>query len=132
MTINRQLAKDRGLSEDVINEIERIHNLIGKFTRAWVLSDELFSQERKDKLHCLEYQLQRLWGFSEDHGYHRYAYEYEFKCQWVGKTYRCTKTGKEFTIPYEVNQCDLFPVGEGFVDVGRVYCYARFSGVEEV
>jgi hypothetical protein len=131
MTANRQLAEALGLSEEAINEIDRIHPLIDKFTRAWV--EEPFSQGRKDEIHSLEYLLQRLWGFSEDCGYHRYADEYEFKCQWVGKKYRCTNTGEEFTIPYEVKERDCYFFGDGaMIDVGRLHCYARFSGVEPV
>jgi hypothetical protein len=130
MAANRFLASERGLDEDTIDEIERIHDLIDKYTRNWV--QEPFTQARKDEIHSLEYILQKLWGFPQDCDYHRYADGYEFKCQWVGRTYRCTSTGKTFTIPYEVQERDFFKVGEGFVDVGRLNCYSRFSGVEEV
>ena len=129
MSANRELAEFRGLSEEAINEIDRIHSLIDKFTRYWV--KEPFSQGRKDEIHSMEYKLQRLWSFPEDCGYHRYAHEYEFKCNWVGRTFRCTKTGEEFTIPYNVKECDFFRVGEGYVDVGRLNFYSRFSGVEK-
>ena len=131
MTANRQLAEARGLSEEAINEIDRIHSLIDEFTRAWV--GEPFSQGRKDEIHSLEYLLQRLWGFPEDCDYHRYAHEYEFKCQWVGKKYRCRKTAEVFEIPYEVKERDCYFFGDGaMIDAGRLNYYARFSGVEKV
>jgi hypothetical protein len=126
LTANRELAEQRGISEEDILEIDRIHALIDKFTRAWV--KEPFSQGRKDKIHAMEYLLQRLWGLPQDCGYHRYAREYEFKCQWVGCTFKCTDTGVEFTIPYDVQERDYFQIGNGAIDVGRLNSYSRRIG----
>lgn len=129
MSANRELAELRGISEESILEIDRIHDLIDKFTRAWV--KEPFTQSRKDEIHSMEYLLQQHWGFPQDCDYHRYADEYEFKCQWVGKTFVCVNTGEQFTIPYDVQERDFFSFGEAFVDVGRLNCYSRFSNCVE-
>lgn len=126
MAANRTLAKQRGLSDEQIERIDYIHDKIDEFTAAWI--KEPFSQSRKDEIHSLEYLLQRAWGFPEDCGYHTYAKVYEFKCQWVGKVFRCNVTGKEFTIPNTVKERDFFPVGEGAVDVGRLHGYYRIVG----
>lgn len=126
MTANRELAELRGISEKSILEIDRIHDLIDKFIRAWV--KEPFSQSRKDEIHALENLLQSLWGFPQDCDYHRYANEYEFKCQWAGRTFRCADTGVEFTIPYDVQETDYFQIGNGAIDVGRLNFYSRVVG----
>lgn len=130
MSANRDLAEVRGLSEEAILEIDRIHDLIDKFTEAWV--KEPFTQSRKDEIHSMEYLLQQHWGFPKDCGYHRYARQYEFKCEWVGRTFKCTETGEEFTIPYDVKEKDFLSFGKAFVDVGRLNCYSRFSNCVEI
>jgi hypothetical protein len=77
--------------------------------------------------------LQQLWGFPQDCGFHRYADDYEFKCHWVGKKYRCVRSGEVFVIPDSVHETACYFFGEGaMVDVGRHNAYCRFSGVEEV
>lgn len=126
MTANKELAELRGIGEEDILEIDRIHDLIEKFIRAWV--KEPFSQARKDEIHSLEYLLQSLWGFPQDCDYHRYANEYEFKCHWAGRTFRCADTGAEFTIPYDVQETDCFQIGNGAIDVGRLNFYSRRVG----
>lgn len=127
---NRELAEQRGVSEHNIKEIDRIHDLIDNFMNVWVY--EPFSESRKEEIHAMEYILQRCWGFSEDCGYHRYANDYEFKCGWVGRVFQCNETGEKVTIPYGVKECNFFTVGNGYVDIGRLNAYARFSGVTEI
>lgn len=52
---------------------------------------------------------------------------------WAGRKFRCNITGVEFTIPDDVRECDWFPFGESFVDVGRADFYSRFGGdVQEI
>ena len=52
---------------------------------------------------------------------------------WVGRQFRCKKTGITLTIPEDVGPKDYFGFGEWcFVDVGDGY-YARFGGdIEEI
>lgn len=47
---------------------------------------------------------------------------------WAGRTFKCNITGITFTIPKDVQECDFFVIGEGYVDVGRVNSYCRFGG----
>lgn len=129
--VNRELAEQRGLFEEEILEIDRIHDLIAKFTRAWI--KEPFSEARKEEIHDMEYILQSLWGFPKDRGYHRYAREYEFKCNWAGRRYRCIKSGEVFEIPYDTYETACYFFGDGaMVDVGRLNAYSRFSNVVKI
>lgn len=126
MTANRELAEQRGISEEDILEIDRIHALIDKKMTEYV--KEPFSQDRADEFTTLNYQLQTLWSFPQDKRYHRYAREYEFKCSFVGRTFKCADTGVEFTIPYDVQERDYFQIGNGAIDVGRLNFYSRRIG----
>lgn len=130
MSVNMLLAEQRGLIEENILEIDRIHDLISKLTKEWI--KEPFSQDRAYKLTELDFKLQRLWGFSEDINYHRYAREYEFKCQWAGRKFKAVNSGKEFIIPDDVYETALYVIEDAFVDVGRLNCYSRFSNVVEI
>ena len=56
----------------------------------------------------------------------------EFQKIWAGRKYRCNTTGVEFTIPDNVRETDFFKVGDGYIDVGRLGFYCRFSNVTEV
>ena len=126
MTINRELAEDCGLDESTIQEIEALHEKLDTFIAAWV--KEPYTEERAEEIHSIEDQLQALWGFPVDRSYHTWARLYEFRCQWVGKKYRCKETGEEFTIPDNVKPRDYFAFGQCGVDVGRLNCYSRMIG----
>ena len=56
----------------------------------------------------------------------------DFKAVWIGKTFRCNKTGEHVTITEE-QACprSFVKVGEGFVDLGDGV-YSRISGVTQV
>lgn len=126
MTINRELAEDCGLDESAIQEIESLHEKLETLIAAWV--KEPYSEYRAEEIHSIEDQLQSLWGFSVDRGYHTWANLYEFRCQWVGRKYRCQETGEEFTIPDDVKPRDFFTFGQCAIDVGRLNCYSRRIG----
>lgn len=126
MTINRELAEDCGLDESAIQEIEELHEALDALIAAWV--KEPYSEDRAEDIHSLEYRLQKLWGFPMDRRYHTWVRLYEFRCQWVGKKYRCQETGEEFTIPDDVKPCDFFSFGQCAVDVGRLNSYSRMCG----
>lgn len=56
----------------------------------------------------------------------------DFRDKWVGRTFRCKKTGVEFTIPEDVFYKQFFSFGDSFIDVGDGY-YSRVGGdIEEV
>lgn len=126
MTINRELAEERGLDESAIQEIESLHEKLDTLIAAWI--KEPYKELRKEMIHNIEYRLQQLWGFSMDRDYHTYANLYEFRCQWAGKKYRCQETGEEFTIPDDVKERDFFTFGQCAIDVGRLNCYSRRIG----
>lgn len=126
MTANRLLAKQRGLTEEAIQQIDYLHDKIAELTAAWI--KDTFRPSRKDEIHEMEFLLQQAWGFPQDRGYHTYANEYKFKCEWIGRTFRCNETGEEFTIPDTVKERDYFVVGNGAVDVGRLDSYSRVIG----
>jgi hypothetical protein len=130
MAINMRLAKEQGLSESDIHFIELIHKTLVEYIDFNCTMP--FRQETFDTIENLEYLLQNAWGFDEDPSKHTWTKLYAFRCEWVGRKFKCTQTGKVFTIPYDVEECDFFAVGGGFVDVGRHGGYARFSGVEEI
>lgn len=130
MTINRDLAEKQGLSEREIIAIEEIHTQLSKLLSKANLG--VFNTSIYNAIEQLEFQAQDLWGFSQDPGFHTWKKLYEFRCQWVGRTFKCNITGIEVSIPEYVMERDFISVGKGFVDVGRLNMYARFSGVTEI
>ena len=131
MTANRELAKRRDLSDEDISQIDEIHEqLESLITKRSPLG--VFNQAVYDKIEDLEFRAQELWGFPQDKNFHTWKHVYEFKCQWVGRKFRCTKTGEEFTIPEDVYETAFYKIGEGYVDTGRLNFYSRFSGVQEI
>lgn len=51
-----------------------------------------------------------------------------FRKEWVGRKFKCKKTGEELTIPENVRECEFFSFGECFIDVGRYGFYSRAGG----
>ena len=133
MTVNKELAISRGLSDDDIARIEDVYERIDGLMKIGICRPGVWTEEQlEEHITALDYVLQYLWGFQMDKSRHRYLNEYKFKKQWVGRKFKCVSTGEEFTIPFEVRECDFFKVGDGFIDVGRLNCYCRMSGVVEV
>ena len=131
MTANRELAKLRGLSDEDISQIDDIHEqLEALITKRGSLG--VFNQAVYDKIEDLEFRAQELWGFPQDNNFHTWKHAYEFKCQWIGRKFRCMTTGEELTIPEDVYETAFYKIGEGFVDTGRLNAYSRFSGVQEI
>jgi len=52
----------------------------------------------------------------------------KFRKIWVGRRFKCNKTGEVLTIPEDVRECQYFAFGECGVDVGRYPFYARWVG----
>lgn len=131
MTASRALAAARGLSEDVCLNIDRLHEIIDEFTKLALRG--LFTERFVfDTLKEYDYTLQELWEFPPDEEFHTLYENYKFKKDWVGRTFRCTVTGAEFTIPFTVYERAFYPIGKGFIDVGRYNMYHRSSGIVEI
>lgn len=131
MTASRTLAQLRGVDEATFLEIDKIHESTDNYIKE-AIDNNYWEDVVKVALQDTDFLLQELWGFEEDKSKHTLFKKYLFKKQWYGKKYKCVKTGEEFTIPFDVKECDFYQVGEGFVDVGRLDSYSRFSGVTEV
>lgn len=131
MVINMELAEERGLSKETITLIGDCQNQLTDIIEKRV--GQGFSKEIYNYIEQREYELQALWGFSQDSSYHTWKKRYEFKCQWANRTFRCKDTGVEFTIPECVEEGAFFIIGQGFLDVGRLNDYSRRGGnLEEV
>lgn len=92
----------------------------------------VFNQSVYDKIEELEFKLQELWGFTQNACKHWHKHIYKFKCSWIGRKFKCVKTGEEFIIPETVSYGSLFEFGNCFIDVGDGY-YSRFGGeIEEI
>jgi len=127
---NKQLADELGISQEERVEIDRIHERLHDLMSRANLG--VFNQSVHDAIEEYEYQLQSLWGFPLDESKHTWKHQYKFKCEWVGKRFRCQSTGEIFEIPETVRERDFYSWGEAYVDVGRLNCYSRFSNCEEI
>ena len=132
MTANRLLSGMRGISEETLEEIERLHEVLEYAIKIFITKSRYSEEFRLSFISDIEYCLQELWGFDKNPEFHTWNRRYLFKKQWVGTTWECVKTGEQFTIPYEVEERDFYQIGEGFIDVGRYGLYSRISGVKEV
>ena len=55
-----------------------------------------------------------------------------FRKAWAGRTFRCKKTGVEFTIPEDVHYRQFFAFGDSFIDLGDGYYWRAGGDIEEV
>lgn len=125
--INKQLATYRGISQEDQDRIEELHILVENLTEAAISERYPNVEEVVELIHQAEEQLQLIWGSDVDRSKHHYADDYEFRAKWAGKTFKCTISGETITIPDDVRQCELFGIGDGFLDVGRHNHYSRMS-----
>lgn len=131
MTANRELAEARGLSEYQIQEIDRLHVHLDKTMDYFI--DQGWTQSREDEIHDIEYLLQQAWGFPKDCGYHRYAPQYAFVCQWYNRTLRCVETGEEITLGKDIHPKQFISFGKCAIDLGVLNGYSRKIGnIEEI
>ena len=131
MTANRTLAKQRGLSEQAIQYIDQLHDLLEKLIASYTLDVDY--HEALELVESVEFDLQRLWQFSEDRRYHTWRNKLARRWMdltWVGRTFVCTISGVERTIEKEdVKERGLFGVGkQGFIDFGVGGGYHRIVG----
>lgn len=131
MTVNRELAEQRGLSEYQIQEIDRLHEHLDRTMDYFI--EQGWTQAREDEIHDIEYLLQQAWCFPKDCGYHRYAHQYAFVCQWYGRTFKCVETGNKITLGKDVQERQYIPFGNCAIDLGILNGYSRFIGnIEEI
>lgn len=122
MSVNLELAKEKNLSEDSIENINFIHNALS------YLIDNAENIDNPDSAFELfteaEYTLQRLWGFSEDHLYHtwtRRLHKRYREIEYLGAVYRCNDSHETRTIDsHDLQSGVLVNVGSGFIDFGGV------------
>lgn len=122
MTANRELAKQRGLSEDAIAHIDFIHDKL-----EFLLENTKYivdQGEAEETFLEAEYALQKLWKFTEDHRYHTWTphlHRAFRENNYLGVVYRCKDSHETRTI----NSQELYggvpvSVGKGFIDFGSV------------
>lgn len=130
MTVNKYLAQKMCISEEDELEIEAIHQVLSDILKTEINNG--LNNHYYDVIEDLEYELQYLWGFPKDGDKHTWKNRYKFKCQWAGRKFQCTETGEVFIIPDTVEETDFYPVGKGYIDVGRLGSYNRWSGIKEI
>lgn len=126
MAHNKELAKQRGISQEACIAIDEMHKMREQIMARPSMFFES-TEEAVEALHGIAFALQWLWGFPLNKKMHKDVEDFEFKQLWAGNKYKCTKTGEIFTIPENVKECDFFQFGEAFVDVGRRGSYCRMS-----
>lgn len=127
MTANRTLGKQRGISEAALFRIDKKHIELEECMLAG-LSSRLKESEVLQTIERIEFELQALWGFAPVRAMHTHAKKYLFRKQWAGREFKCEETGATLTIPNDVAECQMFTVGSGAVDLGRLNCYSRSIG----
>lgn len=131
MTANLELAKQRGISQENIEAINSLHELLERLISCYTL--EVDYQEALDLVRSTEFTLQRLWGFSEDSLYHTWykkLNQRHMQLTWIGRTFRDMDSGTQRTIleRHGVRERGIFGVGMGFIDFGVAGGYHRIVG----
>lgn len=122
MAANRDLAKQRGLSEDTISHIDFIHDKLD-----FLLENAKYIEDQDEAVETFreaEYALQKLWGFSADSRYHTWTHMFlgAFReVDYLGAVYRCKDSGETRTIDSQaLHGSHLVGVGNGFINFGSV------------
>jgi hypothetical protein len=122
MAANRELAEARGLDEDAIRMIDYTHAQL-----EWLIDNLALDQDIDyiaDVVRHNEFELQRLWGFTQDSRYHTWGRRLSKRVRelaYLGAVYRCKESGESLTIDKEALEGGaLFGVGHGFIDFGGV------------
>ena len=135
MVANRELAKVRNISQENIEAIDDLHDLLEKLIASYTL--EIPYEEARDLVRSANMTLSNLWGFTYDSSYDTWTPRLEdkrFELTFAGRTFECPNTGERHTIKYEdCYECNLTGIGEGAVDIGRAGSYHRIIGnLEEI
>ena len=131
MTANFELAKQRGISQENIEAINSLHELLERLIMSYTL--EVDYQEARDLVRSAEFTLQHLWGFSEDSLYHTWykkLNQRHMELTWIGRTFKDMDSGTQRTIRerHDIRERGTFGVGMGFVDFGVANGYHRIVG----
>lgn len=135
MAANMQLVEERGVSDDSVEKINALHDALTNLITEYSLEcdyDDAFALVTR-----AEFQLQRLWGFSEDSAFHTWVKRLNYKhfqLFWVGRTFQCHETGAVVTIPEDIYERQLIHIsGVSAIDLGVCNGYSRMIGkVKEV
>ena len=95
MTANRELAKQRNITEQNIAYIDEMHSLLEKLIESYTL--EIPYEEALELVHSAEFTLQELWGFPKNASYHTWykkLNEKAFCLTWQGRKFKCLDTGE--------------------------------------
>lgn len=132
MAHNKQLADERGISEQDREYIDQCHLMLEELIDTYDLSIDF--DKAAELCHDIEYLLQGLWKFPEDKSCHVWIDSLKQKWMnltWEGKRYRCKDTGEEVLITEDmVYEKNFIPFGNGFIDLGVAgpQGYSRFGG----
>lgn len=128
--INMELAKQRGISQDNIEAINSLHELLEKLIQSYTL--EVDYQEARDLVRSAEFQLQKLWSFPEDERYHSWVdmlADKHLELQWAGKTFECQSTGERRTLTKnDTHERNFIAIGACNIDMGVAGGYHRVLG----
>jgi hypothetical protein len=122
-----ELAKAKGLTNTEIMLIDSMHEHLN----CVINNISLEHDEALVRQHV--FQLQELWGFSQDARYHQWVKRVSRRFRellYVGAVYRCKTTGETLTITaQELDAYKLVIIGNGFIDFGGV---VRLINLERV
>ncbi len=130
MTINLELAKQRGISQENIEAINNLHELLERLISCYTL--EVDYQEARDLVRSTEFTLQRLWKFPEDEGYHSWVdmlADKHLELVWAGRTFECQTTGERRTLTkHDTYERNFIAIGACNIDFGAAGAYHRVLG----
>ena len=130
MSANMELAKQRGISQENIEAINSLHELLERLISCYTL--EVDYQEARDLVRSANKTLSDLWGFTYDERFDQWTLRFEkrhMELVWADRTFRCEDTGTVRTIEAEdVGVCRLWGCGNGCIDFGRPMSYSRIIG----
>lgn len=130
MTANLELAKQRGISEENVEAINSLHELLERLISSYTLDVDY--QETRNLVRSTNMTLSNLWGFTYDERFDQWTPRFEqrhMQLVWAGRTFRCEDTGTVRTIEAkDVGVCRLWGCGNGCIDFGRPMAYSRIIG----
>lgn len=128
--INMELAKQRNISQENIEAINSLHELLEKLISSYTL--EVDYTEAHDLVRSTNLTLSSLWNFTYDERFDQWTPRFEqrhMELVWSGRTFRCEDTGTVRTIEAkDVGVCRLWGCGNGCIDFGRPMAYSRIVG----
>ena len=135
MAHNKQLADERGISQQDREYIDQLHVLLFKLIDSYTL--DVPYEEAEALVKSANKTLSDLWGFEYNPYYDQWTPRLAQKWMhltWEGKRFRCKDTGEEVLIFGDmIYEGSFIPVGNGAVDLGRVNSYHRIIGnIEEI